>query len=438
MFLIKLFEKKYFSYLIIILLLIFSFYRSPHLFLEGRFWGEDGSYFFQNAINNDFFENFFKIYEPTAGYYNLFPRLAALIANSFPIEFAPLVSVYLSYIIIFYIFLLTIFSNSFLVENKKQKFLLCFLILFCSSFVPEVWVNTVNAQIYFGVLSILILYSKNNSSVIFKIVNNVTLFIGGFSTSYVVVLFPFFIIKYYLCKTKNFLINSLVVTFSFLFQLFFYLNTKKSLNMIDVNRDNAFLNKLSFEMIDFYYLQVLIYNVFLKTLFSKPIILQLKRFVDYFFINKLFLIGCIIISLFFILIFIYLIIQNLKKSREKIIILYSLWAIFITILTMNILVSGSFIFGRYASILGFTFALTFLYLSFQNYKNFFLKKLINVFLILIYLTGIYQFRPNNYQIYFLDCLDNCKPWKEQIMSNTDYIILWPYNTGYDWRLMLNK
>ena len=226
MFLNKLINKKYFSFFILFLLAVISFYRSPDIFLDGRFWGEDGSIFFQNALDNDLLDNFFKIYYPTLGYYNLFPRIVALTASNFYIEWAPLVNVYMSYSILFYIFILAIFSNSFLFENKKQKFLFCFLILFCSSFVPEIWVNSVNAQIYFCALSIVILYSKRNNNIIFKIINFVVLFIGGFSSSYVVVLFPFFFIKYYLIKSKNFFFRHLLFYFLFYFNYYFILTLR--------------------------------------------------------------------------------------------------------------------------------------------------------------------------------------------------------------------
>ena len=438
MFLNKLIEKKYFSFFILFFLAALSFYRSPDIFLDGRFWGEDGTIYFQNALKNNFLENFFKIYYPTEGYYNLFPRIVALTANSVFIEFAPLVNVYMSYSILFYIFILAIFSNSFLLENKKQKFLFCFLTLFCSSFVPEVWVNSVNTQIYFCALSILILYFRSNNGITFKIINFIALFIGGFSSSYAAVLFPFFFIKYYLDKSKNFLFEALIVLFSFLFQLSFYLFSKSTLNMIDLNRGNAFLNNFSLEWINLSYLKILIYNVFLKTIFSKKIVLLLQDLINYFDVNK-FLLSSIITSIFIIIIiFLYKIIVAISKDKKKIFILFSLFSIFITILTMNILVSGSYIYGRYAAILGFIFSLVVLFLNFQKIKKKYLTRVLNILLISIYLSGMYQFRPNDYQILFLDCLNDCMPWKEQIISNNNNIILWPYNNASEWILKLNR
>lgn len=434
----KLLEKKFFSFLVLLVLVIISFYRSPDIFFEGRFWGEDGSIFFQNALNNNFFENFFKIYYPTYGYYNLYPRIIAMIAKAFPIEFAALINVYMSYLILFYIFILSIFGNSFLLEKTKQKFLFCFLVLFCSSFVPEVWVNSVNTQIYFCVLSIVILYSKNNINLNFKILNSIALFIGGCSSPYVVALFPFFFIKYYLIKSRSFLVEAIILLSSFLFQLLFYFYSKSSLNMIDVNRGNAFLNNLSLEWINLSYLKIFIYNVFLKTVFSKKIVLSFQDFVNYLDINKSLLLSIIILIFISFTVFLYKIISTISKDKEKALILLSLSLIFITILTMNILVSGSYIYGRYAAILGFIFSLVVLFLNFQRIKNKYLSRILNVVLVLIYLSGIYQFRPNDYQIKFLDCLDDCKPWNEQIISNSNDIVLWPYNIKNHWKLRLNR
>lgn len=433
----KLFKSKYFIFLILFLLVSVSFYRSPHIFIYGRFWGEDGTIFFQNALENNLLENFFKIYYPTLGYYNLFPRIVALIAKNFPIEFSPLVNVYMSYLILFYIFILTINSNSYLLENKKQKFLFCFLVLFCSSFVPEIWVNSVNAQIYFCVLSIIILYSKNNNGVIFKLVNFIALFIGGFSSSYVAILFPFFFIKYYLTKSKNFLFQAFIVLFSFLFQLSFYINSKSSLNM-HIDRGKAFLNNFSLEWIDLYYLKIFIYNVFLKTVFSKKIVLELQVFINYLDINKILLLCIITLIFISIVFFLYKTTIAISKDKKKLHILYSLFFIFISILTMNFLVSGSYIYGRYAAIPGFIFSLIVLFLNFQKIKKKYLSRILNILLIFIFLSGISQFRPNDYQIQFLDCLDNCKSWKQQIASKEKNIILWPYNFEDKWILKLNK
>jgi hypothetical protein len=208
--------------------------------------------------------------------------------------------------------------------------------------------------------------------------------------------------------------------------------------MIDLNRGNAFLNNFSLEWINLSYLKILIYNVFLKTIFSKKIVLLLQDLINYFDFNKFLLSSIITLIFIIIIIFLYKIIVAISKDKKKIFILFSLFSIFITILTMNILVSGSYIYGRYAAILGFIFSLIVLFLNFQKIKKKYLTRVLNILLILIYLSGMYQFRPNDYQILFLDCLNDCMPWKEQIINNNNNIILWPYNNASEWILKLNR
>lgn len=435
------FNRKYFSYIVLLSILIISFYRSPHIFLEGRFWGEDGQLFFQNALGYNLSDHFFKLHNPSGGYYELFPRIMALIATKFPLEFAPLVNVYMSYLIIFYIFVLTIFCKSFLLQNKNQKFLLCYLILFCSSFTPAIWANVTNSQIYFGVLAILILYLKSNNNLIYKVINSAILFIGGLSSFYVVVLFPFFYLKCYLVKSRNFINEKNIILFSFLFQLSHYIFVKNSNAMIDFNRDNAIINKFSFNFIDFYYVKVFFYNVFLKTIFSKKIVLFTSNFLNYFNISNLSLFLILFLIVIFFIFYFYKILFLIKHDKEKLFILISLFAIFLTILFGIILVSGAFIFGRYAAILGFIFSLSILFLSFQKSITNFYSFILKFFLILIFISGISQFRPNDYQIKFLDCLEGCVSWKEQINNlnnGNNKIMIWPYNFSEKWYLSINN
>ena len=51
------------------LLILISFYRSPYIFFNGRFIGEEANHHFLFALNNNFFTNLF-YYIEVAGYYN--------------------------------------------------------------------------------------------------------------------------------------------------------------------------------------------------------------------------------------------------------------------------------------------------------------------------------------------------------------------------------
>ena len=70
------------------------------------------------------------------------------------------------------------------------------LILFLSPpFIAEIWLNTLNSQIYLCLISILILFMINLSNFQKKF-NNFLIFISGLSGIYTCALLPFFIHKY--------------------------------------------------------------------------------------------------------------------------------------------------------------------------------------------------------------------------------------------------
>ena len=166
-FLNKVIFNQNFIYFFLLFLLFLIFYRSPHILTEGRFWGEEGSYFFSNSRNYGWFQGIFSFY-PEGGYYNFFPRLASVLATFPDIEYAPLVTAYMSLTVYLTIITFIIFTESDLFHNKVQKFLASFLLIISPSFVPEVWLNTLNLQIYFGILTFIILFLKENQNNFFK------------------------------------------------------------------------------------------------------------------------------------------------------------------------------------------------------------------------------------------------------------------------------
>ena len=72
------FKKLEFS--IFGLIILISFYRSPFIFTEGRFIGEEATHYFLFALKNNFVENFL-YYDAFSGYYNLTANFLAKIAT---------------------------------------------------------------------------------------------------------------------------------------------------------------------------------------------------------------------------------------------------------------------------------------------------------------------------------------------------------------------
>ena len=417
-------DKIYISIFLIILFFI-SYLRSPDIFNNGRFWGEDGAVFFQHAIQNSFIDNFFKIYSPTAGYYNLFPRIVALISSKFSLEYAPLVNNYLCYLIILYIFFIILFNASFLYQKTIEKFIYCILILICPTLVPEVWLNSVNAQIYLSICGILILYLKDNTSLIFKKINLVVLFIGGFSSIYVFLLTPFFFIKYLIFRNKYNLLNFLILLMSLCFQLFFYIYSRVYDKMIlrDVSGD-----------FNLTYIYTLFYNALLKLFLPREFIINLYSFV----LNNKILSPLGLVLIMTILTFsVFIFYKIIKKNYVKIPILISLITILLSILFVIIVFSGENIAGRYAALPGFLITLIIFHIAFYKYNNNFYKNYFVCLSLSIFFTGFYEYRPTDtYRIQYLDCINNCKQWTTQVEEyktnkHKSEFIIWPYNIEDD-------
>ena len=80
-------------------LLLIIFYRSPYILLHGRFMAEEGSKYFANAYKYSFYYSFFFV-DFNSGYLNLWANISGIIANSFSLKLAPLVSNYLNFVLL--------------------------------------------------------------------------------------------------------------------------------------------------------------------------------------------------------------------------------------------------------------------------------------------------------------------------------------------------
>ena len=143
-------------------IIFLSFYRSPYIFTNGRFFAEEGLHF-ANAWKNGFFSGLIFI-EASAGYFNLIANILASIATLIKLENAPFVNIYGSFIVILLLPFLVLFRGSILFSNDHKK-VIGAIILFCSPpFVPEIWLNSINLQVYLCLITIVVLFMDNLSS----------------------------------------------------------------------------------------------------------------------------------------------------------------------------------------------------------------------------------------------------------------------------------
>ncbi len=410
--------------LVFILIILISFYRSPYIFLNGRFIAEEANHHYLFALNNNFISNIF-YYIELAGYYNIVPNIFTWIATIVSIENAPYVTVYSSFIIILILPYLSLFRASILFKTDTQKVMGSLILFLTPPFVVELWLNTLNSQIYLCLISILILFMFNLSNFQKKI-NNLLIFLGGFSGIYTCALLPFFIHKYIKDKNNYNFTNIIILTSSNIVQVGLIIYSKINNKL----HSSVLSNEYDIEMLSNF-----IYNIIAKPFFGRDLTHIIWNNLSFFGKNYnlyiLFFLSSILIFLLF----------NLKKIlniiKKDYVIIY-LALIFITISSIVLLGSlNNQISGRYAAISGIIVILIVFYLSFKV-ENKLISKSLSILILLSLFTGIYEFRPkykinltnpdHNY-LKQLDCL-NCPEWKSEIKlwrKNGNYIIgLWPY------------
>ena len=84
LFLNKNYKLLFFSFLCLLI-----FYRSPYIFLNGRFIAEEGQWWFNNVFINGSLSGFTYVYWGS-NYFNFWANISSVVASLFPLEYAPL------------------------------------------------------------------------------------------------------------------------------------------------------------------------------------------------------------------------------------------------------------------------------------------------------------------------------------------------------------
>jgi hypothetical protein len=153
----KLSHQERFIILAFIVFLII--YRSPELFIHPRLWAEEGTIFFKYIYENSFIDGLLMIPRYTAGYYSLSINTPITIfTHLLPIEYIPTATTYFSFLILLIPFVIILWGNSYLWDTLYKKILACLILLVTpSALTPEIWLNTINLQVYYGMSSLIIL-----------------------------------------------------------------------------------------------------------------------------------------------------------------------------------------------------------------------------------------------------------------------------------------
>ncbi len=418
--------KKIIKYRLEVLVLtivsIFTYFRSPYIFKSGRFLAEEGNKHFAYAYENGFWKGLFFL-EKEAGYFNFIANFLTAMSSLIQIEFSPMITVYGSLFFVLLPIYFVLFRESELFDNNKKKIIGSFLLFITPPFVPEIWVNSINTQIYLTIGSILILFMTNLNNLQKKI-NHIFIFVSGFSGVYTCCLLPLFAINFYYRKNFYNFLNFLILFIASCVQFFFVLQSKIN----NVLPSTVLAADLDANLIVNY-----IYNILLKSFFGRQIIhftweKIISSFLPFNYVYTL-------LSIFFVILIFLLF--NYKKLigfiiKDKVL-LYLLF-VFLTVSALVLIgAAGDYVGGRYAAIPGVTLLLIIFHTMFKTK----MKKIKIAFAVLIFfslISGMYEFRPptknvKHQYLKYLDCI-NCPEWKNEIKKwkkDNQYMIgIWPY------------
>jgi hypothetical protein len=137
--------------------------REPSLMIHPRFWAEEGTGWFQFAASHSFLQSLFYVY-PETGYFNLFDNLAAICASRtaawLGLAYAPAVTTLAGFSAQAAVFVLILFGRSRLFDSLYKSIAGCLLALFAPTVTDEAWLNSTNAAVYLGVVSLLLLFDR--------------------------------------------------------------------------------------------------------------------------------------------------------------------------------------------------------------------------------------------------------------------------------------
>ena len=194
----KKFQKIEILFFLIILALIF--FRDISFFFQPRIWAEEGTVHLSSVVSNGYFQSLFI---PHLGYFSFFNNFIASVGLylgglSNVAYFTTLASALVTLIVV----LSPFYLPSEYWRSNREKFLISTFSLLIGS--AEIWMNTINAQFFFGLFSCMLYMSNVDKiksgifwGIVFILINAV---LTGVTS---VILLPFFIFRYILSSTRS-------------------------------------------------------------------------------------------------------------------------------------------------------------------------------------------------------------------------------------------
>ena len=424
----KIFNNKK-IYLLFFFLIFLFFLKSPYIFLYGRF-KIGAAEMYANSLNSNWSEVLVLV-NWAAGYLNLFSNILSFINAKFIfIEYAALFNIYFNFVINLLIIYFIIFKDSYLFQSFREKVLGSIIVVISPIFIFEIWLDALNAQVYLGILTLIILFLKNNNKN--KYFQTFIIFINGLSGVYSCILTPAFLLKAFKTRKKIDFFNFFTIFITSIIQFMLILYSKFS-NKLYVGKLNVDYFFNYDEFISYSY--NIIIRPFFSTSFSNFLIDDLFNLRD----NKQLLILLATVAFIFLLVFLinFLKLIFISNSNNKFCLIVLLYFFLASSLLVTIGGVNDWVGGRYSVIPSFCITMMIFKMFFLSEKQ--LIKNISFFLIFISLSnGIYDYQNPKYTEYY-KCI-NCPHWKDEVAKfkeNNDYELkVWPYTE--DRKINLNS
>ncbi|GEM_PF-6789148 len=193
--------------------------RAPEILWPGRFWAEEGAYYFMRYSRPVQWSWFFS---SELGYFSLLNKIAAFLAGRVvPLTFAPLVTVAFSFMVMMLPAWIWLFSRKPMSDKSPRVYAFLALILLVQPN-QEVWLNTVNSQFFLCISTAIILVTDSSRRAP-PWVRIPALVLGGLTGVVSALLTPFFWVEYGISGKTEKLREALWLSAAALIQVLFVL-----------------------------------------------------------------------------------------------------------------------------------------------------------------------------------------------------------------------
>ncbi len=179
--------------------------RAPEILISPRFWAEEGVLYFKYAYENSFLDGLLMVIGAGAGYLSLLVNIPITVAAHWlPLEYAPTVTTWFSLWVMLIPLWLILTGRSVLWDSPEKRYLaLALIYLAPTSAMPEIWLNTINLQVYAGIISLSLLFEVPAQTRSRLWTYRSLLLLCGLTGPYTVFLSPVFFMKALLERSRE-------------------------------------------------------------------------------------------------------------------------------------------------------------------------------------------------------------------------------------------